>query len=374
MRGFTRCIVGVVMATAVSWGNDGAYTMSGNHIMPTTELDISIKKEVLTIKRLKDNTLDVVVDYTLYNPKAQKSITVGFEASSPSGASDGRPLKGEHPYMKQFVVELNGVKLPYKVATVTTKDYIKDGKIVSDDVTAVIKKGAEWDWQDLDIGFVYYFDATFKEGENHLIHHYRYEHTVTVMTNYEFDYILTTASRWKGSQIDDFTLIIDMGEYQEFMINRDFFSSANEWLHDGTVRDIRYRYSDGTQVDMAKFYTVHNPVVFHKRDFKIKGDLRLGSYLQAMMFDNTEHMFDYKKHDLPYSSESVRQLSTTVGDPLSYKIIRNHPYAKRGYVFKTPAIQRYYDKMAWYSRDLSYKPNRDDLSPKDRAWLKSLKR
>ncbi len=32
-----------------SWANDGAYTMSGNQLIPIMESDISVKKEILTL-------------------------------------------------------------------------------------------------------------------------------------------------------------------------------------------------------------------------------------------------------------------------------------------------------------------------------------
>ncbi len=48
------------------WANDGAYTMSGNQLIPIMEPDISVKKEILTIKRLESGVLDVTVESTNY--------------------------------------------------------------------------------------------------------------------------------------------------------------------------------------------------------------------------------------------------------------------------------------------------------------------
>ena len=372
MKVLFRFVLGILLSSAVSMANDGAYTMDGNHIVPTTESDISIKKEILSIKRVGDDILDVTVEYTLLNPKDAKSITVGFEAAAPNGGGiDGRPINGGHPYMKQFSVELNGENIPYKVATVTTDKYIKDGKIISNDVTAIVKNAKEIDLDFLGIGFVYYFNALFKKGENHLIHHYRYEHSMSVESIYEFNYILSTASRWRGNQIDDFTLHIDMGEYQEFTIDRTFFDSFNEWTHDGEARDITYNRIEKENIKGAKFYTIHKPISFHKKDFKITGDLILGSYVSTeISFEDRK--FNYRKDNLAYLSEKVRSFTKVPRGSLSHKILRNHPYAKRGYVFKNQAIQRYYDKMVWYIPNPSYKASRDDLIKEDIEWLRKL--
>ena len=91
--------------------NDGGYTMSGNQLVPIEVSDISIKKEVLSIKRVKSNHneyLDVKVEYTFYNPNKEKKILVGFEAFEPDGDVNSEPVNGGHPYMKNFSVLVNG--------------------------------------------------------------------------------------------------------------------------------------------------------------------------------------------------------------------------------------------------------------------------
>jgi len=56
-----------LMLTCSLWPNDGMYTMSGNQIIPIYESNISIQKEILTIKRIKNSILDVKVEYWLMN-------------------------------------------------------------------------------------------------------------------------------------------------------------------------------------------------------------------------------------------------------------------------------------------------------------------
>lgn len=80
------------------------------------ESKISIKKEVLTITRLNDDTLDVKVEYTFFNPNKAKKVLVGFEASEPDGDVQSESKNGEHPYMKNFSVIINGKRVAYKVS------------------------------------------------------------------------------------------------------------------------------------------------------------------------------------------------------------------------------------------------------------------
>ena len=129
----------IILTTLTLWSNDGGYTMSGNQLIPIFDSNISIPKEVLTIKRLKDGLLDVTVEYTFYNPNKRKKVMVGFEADEPSGDVDGTPKNGGHPYMSEFSVMMNNKKVPYKIAIdADDKGYIKNKKIVSDDVSSTL--------------------------------------------------------------------------------------------------------------------------------------------------------------------------------------------------------------------------------------------
>jgi len=58
--------------------NDGAFYANGNQLIPIDERDISLKKEILSIKRISNDFVQVNVYYELDNPKDEKSILVGF--------------------------------------------------------------------------------------------------------------------------------------------------------------------------------------------------------------------------------------------------------------------------------------------------------
>lgn len=167
--------------------------------------------------------IEVTVYYEFFNPKEDKKITVGFEAFSPEGDVDGAPKNGHHPYMRDFNVELNNSVLKYNVAYVSDSLYNKKGKIKSLDLT---KFNGNKSGNYVDFFYVYHFEANFKKGLNIIKHTYKYDLSGSIDYNYEFEYVLTAANRWANKQIDDFTLIIDTGEFETFSIDKTFFKNS----------------------------------------------------------------------------------------------------------------------------------------------------
>jgi len=327
----------LLMLTCVLWSNDGAYTTSGNELIPVFESNISIKKEILTIKRMEDGTLDVKVEYTFLNPSSEKNVTVGFEAAPPNGDVDVTPINGAHPYIKEFSVIVNNQNIPYSVASyIEDENYTKNSKIVSK------KFDSSYYSQESSVAYVYYFDATFKKGLNTIFHHYRYQYSTGIDTYFGIDYILTAAKRWANKQIDDFTLKLDVGEYTKFFITKSFFKNSDDWTIDGTMHD------GGTSIyDGSKLSVVHlnkGMAVFHKKNFKIDGDLSLNARCNYW-----EDEFDYKRDQLPFMKECSRENIDTK-DELSSEILKSLPRARRGEVFQNEKIQKYYESLDWYQK------------------------
>ncbi len=363
-----------LLTTLSLWANDGAYTMSGNQLIPIFESNISIPKEVLTIKRLKDGLLDVTVEYTFYNPDKRKKVMVGFEADEPSGDVDGTPKNGGHPYMSEFSVMMNNKKVLYKIAIdADDKGYIKNNKIVSDDVTAKLKD--PWfNGNESGIGYVYYFNATFEHGTNYITHHYRYEPSGSVMTQYEIDYVLTAASRWAGGVIKDFTLIIDVGDITDFVIAKEFFTKGKEWEVNGWTKDTVFNKFDDPkeQTPALAFYIQKSPVVFKKKNFKIEGDLHLVSWRIQEPYHRYLEEFNYMENLLPFSSDYIENMLPR--DRLSYKILKNLPFARRGYVFKSSRMKKYFKSLEWYRENPNYVPKWSDLTKEENEWITKLRK
>ncbi|WP_205966472.1 hypothetical protein, partial [Parapedobacter sp. SGR-10] len=102
-----KYIILFISTTCSAFANDGAYFALGNQLIPIQETDISVQKEILHLKKINNQFIEVSVYYEFFNPKEAKELIVGFEAISPEGDVDGSPKNGQHPYMYDFTVSMN---------------------------------------------------------------------------------------------------------------------------------------------------------------------------------------------------------------------------------------------------------------------------
>lgn len=335
-----------LLVTQISIANDGAYFASGNHLIPIEECDISVQKEVLNIVR-KGEFIYVTVDYTFYNTVDDKSIIVGFEAPSPSGDVNGYPVKGGHPYIHNFKVLMNGTLLKFKKAIVTEDNYFNNGKINAKKESVVITD--DFNANDPEFYYVYYFNARFKKGENKIIHTYKFNASGSVAEHYNFDYILTAVNRWSNGQIDDFTLNINMGDDTYFDIRNTFGNSKDWTIENG-------RRIDNFDNEATGFVINKGGITFKKKNFSPKGELFLKS-VRDFVWSGYD-VFNSKIANLPANIRSYDgnfNITTKSVDEKSFKILRNLPFAIKGYVFKTKFIQDYYLRQLWYRPNPDYK-------------------
>ena len=105
--------------------NDGVFYAAGNQLIPITETDISVQKEVLTLNRVGDH-IEVTVYYEFFNPVGEKELLVGFEAQSPyNSMADAFKMLPKHPHIRNFKVVMNGEPLTYDIANVKSGRYDK---------------------------------------------------------------------------------------------------------------------------------------------------------------------------------------------------------------------------------------------------------
>jgi YARHG domain len=120
-------------------------------------------------------------------------------------------------------------------------------------------------------------------------------------------------------------------------------------------------------------------IVFAKKDFKPAGELDIQSFGESFYLsgednadaDGGSDKFDCKKDPLPFSIE-FQGIIYPPADESSRKILRNLPFARRGYVFKSPEIAAYYSRQKWYWPDPDYKPVVTTLTKKEQEWLGRL--
>lgn len=356
-------IIYLVLLSFSVFANDGAYYASGNQLIPINETEICITKEILTIIRKEDGYIYVTVDYTFDNPTSEKSILVGFEAPSPSGDVDGYPIDGKHPYINGFSVKMNNVLLNFKIAIVNEETYYINGKINSKTEDQVISD--DFNANEPDFYYVYYFNTNFNKGINKIVHTYKFKTSGSVMENYNFDYILTAATRWANKQIDDFTLNIHMGNDESFNLRNTFFSKNDKWTIDnGRSMLTKNSYNNHSS---TKFITFSGGISYSMKDFIPKGELYLTSPR-----DFNHDVFNFKGQNLPniikFGNDKYPTVTKSEGEN-SYKILRNLPYAIKGYVFKTEFIQNYYLTQKWYKPNPEYKVDLEHLLYKERQWV-----
>ncbi|MFC6268532.1 YARHG domain-containing protein [Frigoriflavimonas asaccharolytica] len=316
----------------------------------------------MTLKKIRNQFIEVTVYYEFFNPNEDKKITVGFEAFSPQGDVDGAPKNGHHPYMRDFTVELNNTILKYNVAYVSDSLYNKKGKIKSLDFE---KFEGNKSGNYVDFYYVYHFEANFKKGLNIIKHTYNYDLSGSIDYNYDFEYVLTAANRWSNKQIDDFTLIIDMGEFETFSIDKSFFKSANDWLVNGIgkTENVIGVKNSFIEKDALKFHLQKGNLIFQKKNFKIDGDLRLYSQ-NYIGIENLSY--------IPFSYHQIDNINEPQNN-LQRKILRNLPFARRGYIFKNKELNDFYTEMEWYIPNPNYEANIEILTDDEKHWMEKWK-
>lgn len=381
MKKITLLLCAIVMSIA-SLANDGVYYASGNQLIPITETEIKVQKEYLSITR-QENKLLIHVYYEFFNPGEEKTLLVGFEAMSPGGAWDIEEADFKklttHPYIHDFTVTINEQDVPYQVSHVDNSDgnYYTNGKFNEMNDQRALQLAQESYFMEIPYLFVYHFNATFKKGLNFVEHTYTFDESGYVGAEYCFDYVLTAANRWANNQIDDFTLDLDLGSHSTFDINESFFDGMEDWVVEGMGRMQELeRYEN----KILRFHIQEGNATFHTTDFHPNGEL----YVERPFFFNDD-FFDYESEDADckrivafefkdaYTSairifDEPKDVHCTFSADM-VKIMRNLPFAYRGYVFKTKMLQDYYESTAWYVADPDYVSDMNGLSESERKWV-----
>lgn len=391
------CCICAVFASA----NDGVFYTKGNQLIPVSETDISVKKEVLTLNRVGDK-IEVTVYYEFFNPADEKEVLVGFEAAAPDTYFNEQSIRQfpQHPYMSNFKVVLNGEPLSYEVAHVARYDenwkyipdpqYYVDGKIKS--ATSKDLYQQEWFINGGDDGpvehplYVYHFNAQFRPGLNIIQHTYDFD--ISYERNgctYDFFYVLTAANRWANHQIDDFTLYVNMADHTSFHISPLFFKSADEWEIQGTGKYTIGSLPYQARQDSIFFHMQHGNIRFHKKNFHPDGELAMTiDYPWSLwmicdldhleFFDSESYVNSFKEQYEPVNADyAIREKDTFDYNSLfsleQRRILRNLPFAYRGYIFNTKELQDYYESTVWYIPNPQYKADFEELSEDEQHWV-----
>ena len=223
------------------------------------------------------------------------------------------------------------------------------------------------------VGYLYYFPVTLKHGINKIHQHYKCSTSSSVMNSYEFEYILSTAKQWKGGEIKDFRLNFDMGEFADFILVNSFFNNLKYWrASNGKIIEEKNIDPDyGEEINTTHFYLRDGKASFYRNNFIPESTIRLYSIrnIDGGIFDKTEDKLNYKISFKPkYPSFGY----FFAKDFKSLKILKNLPFARRGASFKTKFISNYYKHIPWYEKNPKYKPSLESLTDTERVWLHNI--
>lgn len=366
--------------------NDGAFFTEGNQLIPIQETDICLKSEVLTITLTDNGWAEVDVTYTLFNPSEEKNICVGFEAPSPGGAvlSEYNSL-GIHPYIKDFLVEVNNTPTPFKNAITSAWSQNERSTFQPLDTT-------EWKFIDDEIGtlhnveidscttysYTYYFQAKFKPGINTMHHHYRYLMNENVGYAFGLDYKLSPATRWANRQIDDFTLIIRCPNTAKHFTVNDFYAESEARFQViegvGKTRNRNIHTSDA-QYKITEISLRNGAIRYHCNNFCPNKELEIisGDDYSLYQYDKDGNYVDCAVPFGFFYDRGPTQQLLMKQEGRTKRLQRNLPYAHRGYVFKDKKLQQYFDQLWWYMPDATYKPTQKDFTSYEKERLNTKK-
>lgn len=381
--------------------NDGAFYSEGNHLIPITETDIRVQKEILTIKNVYVSEIfgggfEVNVYYEFFNPGKAKDLLVGFEAPIPDShvVWNSDELFNENPYIHDFKVIMNGNELPFEISTVMCSylgedrfdcsmdpdKYFKNGKIqdvsmeqYNDSMVKIFGTEEPYtEWYGYLFYYVYHFNAHFNEGLNIIQHTYTFKGSSYVMANYMFSYILTAANRWANNGIDDFTLVLDMGDMESFTVKPTFFKNADEWTFNGKGRcsvtnpEDCYIWFDCNESPM--FHVNEGTVTYHKKNFHPEGELSIASPGYMCSASDFREVIKEQYYTLSeYFSTNYMPDNLTAEEK---RILKNLPFAYRGYVFKDKGLQQFFESSKWYIPNPDYKADMKKMSDIEKEWIK----
>ena len=78
--------------------------------------------------------------------------------------------------------------------------------------------------------------------------------------------------------------------------------------------------------------------------------------------------FDAASWNLP-DNFNITKLYPHPKDSFSKKVLKNYPFARKGYIFNSNYIQEYFDKQDWYSPNPDYKATLKSLSKEEQEWV-----
>ena len=348
-----------------TFANDWEFGSEGEHIIPLKGSNVSIKKEKITLKLTPDGML-VNVKFTFDSPNAENKI-IGFvtpESGNGGYYEEENVIRKPEPLkIKNFKTTVNGKEVKSNVELLSK--LLSKGVLDNNIVTEYVKEEKEKEFYN----YVYYFNADFKQGENVVEHSYFYTGSYGVYER-DFEYVVTTISKWKNKTVEDFEIEVYPGNYF-VKLPYSFWTNTKKinWEivgkgkmitvaptkqpndEDATILEktgvvyskldngfIRYKTKNFSPTDNFYMVRMDNILGFEYEfpEGKIQGYKFKDDYFTTLR----ETAYD----DYPDIVASLKDLKDKDLD-----IVRNYPYAFAGYDFAKKDLKDYFSQFIWYS-------------------------
>ena len=360
-----------------TFANDWEFGSEGEHIIPLKGSNMSIKKEKITLKLTPDGML-VNVKFTFDSPNAENKI-IGFVTPESGNGDEGEERGNRKPEplkIKNFKTTVNGKEVKSNVELLS--------KLLSKGVldNNIIKEYTEK--EKTFYNYVYYFNADFKQGENVVEHSYFYTGSYGVYER-DFEYVVTTISKWKNKTVEDFEIEVHPGNYfvkLPYSFWKDNKKINWEIVGKGKMVTIaptkKSNDEDATGLERYGiiYLKLNNGFVRYKtKNFSPNQDFymtRMDNILgfeyeypegkvQGYKFKDKyfEILREVAYSDYPEIVDSLKDLSDKDLD-----IVRNYPYAFAGYDFAKKDLKDYFSQFIWYSpvgKNVKIDPNFNNI-------------
>ena len=362
-----------------TFANDWEFGSEGEHIIPLKGSNMSIKKEKITLKLTPDGML-VNVKFTFDNPTAENKIVGFVTPESGNGEEEDettKPKRKAEPLkIKNFKTTVNGKEVKSNVELLS--------KLLSKGVldNNIIKEYTEK--EKTFYNYVYYFNADFKQGENVVEHSYFYTGSYGIYER-DFEYVVTTISKWKNQTVEDFEIEVHPENYfvkLPYSFWKDNKKINWEVVGKGKMVTIaptkKSNDEDATGLERYGiiYLKLNNGFVRYKtKNFSPNQDFYMTRMDNILGFDY--EFPEGKVQGYKFKDDYFTTLRETIYDDYpnivsslkdlkdkDLDIIRNYPYAFAGYDFAKKDLKDYFSQFIWYTpvgKNVKIDPNFNNI-------------
>ena len=346
-----------------TFANDWEFGSEGEHIIPLKGSNVSIKKEKITLKLTPDGML-VNVKFTFDSPNAENKI-IGFvtpESGNGGYYEEENVIRKPEPLkIKNFKTTVNGKEVKSNVELLSK--LLSKGVLDNNIIKEYTEKEKEY------YNYVYYFNADFKQGENIVEHSYFYTGSYGVYER-DFEYVVTTISKWKNKTVEDFEIEVYPKNYfvkLPYSFWKDNKKINWEIVGKGKMLAIAptKKVTDEDATGLEKFGVVYLRLDNGFVKYKTKNFSPTDNFYMVRMDNILGFEYEFpegKIQGYKFKDDYFTILRETVYDDYSdivaslkdlkdkdLDIVRNYPYAFAGYDFAKKDLKDYFSQFIWYS-------------------------